>query len=93
MADHRLAQHGFDSDLVVDRPLGLAPGSRTEITHTVNEVRLCLRGLFCDVLKTLLSEIPIKTPDALIDFFLRREPALVVKVAGPDHIEARFCQE
>ena len=93
MADHGLAKQGLDGNFMMYWPLCLTIRTGAEVAHAVDQVCLRLRRLFRHVLKTFLSKISIKTPDALIDLFLRCEPALVMKVAGPDNIEARFLQE
>ena len=93
MADHGFAKHVFNGDFMMNWPLCLTIGTGAEVTHTVNQVSLGIRCLFCNVQKTLLNKIPIKTPDALIDFFLRSEPALIQKIARPDDIETCFCQK
>ena len=88
MADDRFAQPGFEHWRQVQRALWKTIRATAKIAHTVDKISVSIRGLIGDVVKAFDRQIAVKHPAAVVHRLLGIKPALVVEIAGIDHVKA-----
>ena len=68
--DDRLAQLCLKLDFQMNKPLRLSMGARAEVAHAVGKISVCIGSLLGDISHGFGSQIPIKTPNRSVAFFL-----------------------